>query len=143
MTVVYKPVMTDSSSIRRLIQEANAHEKCIGLILWMHTFSPARMWIAGLGNCASRTSTSTPSSTGISWESIDMDYMNLHQSAHGDREFGFINTRMRKNRKIVVGHWQDPEALAAIGAWCRVAAAWQDGQGPRSPALAITCGMWR
>lgn len=79
----------------------------------------------------------------IPWESIDMDYMNLHQSAHGDREFGFINTRMRKNRKIVVGHWQDPEALAAIGAWCRVAAAWQDGQGPRSPALAITCGMWR
>lgn len=132
VSVVYKPVMTDAAAIHRLVLEANANERCIGLILWMHTFSPARMWIAGLNALRKPyLHFHTQFYRDIPWDSIDMDYMNLHQSAHGDREFGYVNTRMRKNRKIVVGHWQDPEALAAIGAWTRVAAAWQDGQGAK------------
>ncbi|HPT82537.1 MAG TPA: L-arabinose isomerase [Limnochordia bacterium] len=132
VTVVYKPVMTDGDSIRRLILEANVDERCIGLILWMHTFSPARMWIGGLSALRKPyLHFHTQYYRDIPWDTIDMDYMNLHQSAHGDREFGFINTRMRKNRKIVVGHWEDPQALEALGAWTRVAAAWQDGQGAK------------
>ncbi|HHW71694.1 MAG TPA: L-arabinose isomerase, partial [Firmicutes bacterium] len=107
-------------------------ERCIGLIMWMHTFSPARMWICGLNVlCKPYLHFHTQYYRDIPWGSIDMDYMNLHQSAHGDREFGFINSRMRKNRKIVVGHWQDPEALQAIGDWTRVAAAWHDNQGAK------------
>ena len=132
VTVVYKPVMTSADEIRRLILEANASEKCVGLILWMHTFSPARMWIGGL-NVLHKPYVHfhTQYYRDIPWDAIDMDYMNLHQSAHGDREFGFINTRMRKNRKVVVGHWQDGEALQDIGHWTRVAAAWQDSQGAK------------
>lgn len=132
VSIVYKPVMTSSDSIRRLIAEANADDRCIGLMMWMHTFSPARMWIAGL-NMLSKPYLHfhTQYQRDIPWGQIDMDYMNLHQSAHGDREFGFINTRMRKNRKVVVGHWQDPEALQELGAWVRVAAAWHDSQGAK------------
>lgn len=132
VTVVHKPVMTSSDSIRRLMAEANAHESCIGLILWMHTFSPARMWIAGL-NLLNKPYVHfhTQYHRDIPWGEIDMDYMNLHQSAHGDREFGFINTRMRKNRKVIVGHWRDPEALQELAIWMRVAAAWNDSQGAR------------
>lgn len=132
VTVVHKPVMTSSDSIRRLMAEANAHESCIGLILWMHTFSPARMWIAGL-NLLNKPYVHfhTQYHRDIPWGEIDMDYMNLHQSAHGDREFGFINTRMRKNRKVIVGHWRDPEALQELAIWMRVAAAWNDIQGAR------------
>lgn len=132
VTVVFKPVMTSADAIRRLILEANVDERCIGLITWMHTFSPARMWIAGLNSLRKPyLHFHTQYNRDIPWDSIDMDYMNLHQSAHGDREYGFINTRMRKNRKVVVGHWQDAEVLKAIGAWTRVAAAWHDGQGAK------------
>lgn len=132
VTVVYKPVMTSSDGIRKLVAEANADEKCIGLMMWMHTFSPARMWIAGLNMLRKPyVHFHTQYYRDIPWADIDMDYMNLHQSAHGDREFGFINTRMRKNRKIVVGHWQDPEALSELGQWTRVAAAWHDSQGAK------------
>ncbi len=132
VSIVYKPVMTTSDSIRRLVAEANADDKCIGLMMWMHTFSPARMWIAGL-NMLSKPYLHfhTQYHRDIPWGEIDMDYMNLHQSAHGDREFGFINTRMRKNRKVVVGHWQDPEALQEVATWVRVAAAWHDSQGAK------------
>ncbi|NMB20045.1 MAG: L-arabinose isomerase [Firmicutes bacterium] len=132
VSIVYKPVLTTSDSIRRLMAEANADEQCIGLMMWMHTFSPARMWIAGL-NLLNKPYLHfhTQYYRDIPWAEIDMDYMNLHQSAHGDREFGFINTRMRKNRKVVVGHWQDPEALQEVATWTRVAAAWHDGQGAK------------
>lgn len=132
VTVVHKPTMTSSDSISKLIAEANADDKCIGLMMWMHTFSPARMWIAGLNILRKPyVHFHTQYYRDIPWAEIDMDYMNLHQSAHGDREFGFINTRMRKNRKVVVGHWQDPKALQALGQWTRVAAAWQDSQGAK------------
>ena len=132
VTIVHKPVMTNSESIRRLIAEANADDKCIGLVMWMHTFSPARMWIAGLNMLRKPYAHfHTQYHRDIPWGEIDMDYMNLHQSAHGDREFGFINTRMRKNRKVVVGHWQDPEALKDLATWMRVAAAWHDSQGAK------------
>ncbi|HHU62248.1 MAG: L-arabinose isomerase [Bacillota bacterium] len=130
--VVHKPVLTSSESIHRLVVEANADESCIGLISWMHTFSPARMWIAGLNALQKpHLHFHTQFNRDIPWSEIDMDYMNLNQSAHGGREFGFINTRMRKNRKIIVGHWQDKEVLKEVGSWLRVAAAWHDGQGAK------------
>lgn len=132
ITVIHKPVLTSSDSIRQLVVEANADRKCIGLILWMHTFSPARMWISGL-NVLHKPYVHfhTQFSRDIPWAEIDMDYMNLNQSAHGGREFGFINARMRKNRKVVVGHWQDPMVLQELAVWLRVAAAWHDGQGAK------------
>ncbi len=130
--VVHKPVVTSSDSIHRLLVEANADENCIGVITWMHTFSPARMWIAGLNILHKpHLHFHTQFHRDIPWGEIDMDYMNLNQSAHGGREFGFINTRMRKNRKVVVGHWKDKEALNEVGTWTRVAAAWHDGQGAK------------
>jgi len=130
--VVHKPTLTSSESISRLMAEANAAEECIGIISWMHTFSPARMWIAGLNTLRKpHLHFHTQFVRDIPWAEIDMDFMNLNQSAHGGREFGFINTRMGKNRKIVVGHWQDPAALKEIGMWVRVAAAWHDGQGAK------------
>ena len=101
-------------------------------IMWMHTFSPARMWIAGLNMLRKPyVHLHTQFSRDIPWSEIDMDYMNLNQSAHGDREFGFINTRMRKARKVIVGHWQDKEVLERLNVWLRAAAAWHDGQGAK------------
>jgi len=101
-------------------------------IAWMHTFSPAKMWIGGLKILQKPLMhLHTQFNRDIPWDSIDMDFMNLNQSAHGDREFGFIMSRMRLNRKVVVGHWQDPDVLSEIGAWCRVAAGWHDWQGAR------------
>ncbi len=130
--IVFKPVLTSSDSIRQLLAEANADKKCPGLMLWMHTFSPARMWILGLEVLRKPyLHLHTQFNRDIPWAEIDMEFMNLNQSAHGDREFGFISTRMRKNRKVVVGHWQDPQVLQELAVWCRVAAAWYDGQGAK------------
>ncbi|MBN1934046.1 MAG: L-arabinose isomerase [Anaerolineae bacterium] len=128
--VVFKPVLTTPDAIRTLCQEANVAENCVGLITWMHTFSPAKMWIAGL-NALQKPfmHLHTQFNRDIPWAEIDMDFMNLNQSAHGGREFGFIGTRMRKERKVVVGHWQDPEALDQVGVWTRAACAWHDSQG--------------
>ena len=104
----------------------------VGLILWMHTFSPARMWIAGLSMLKKPyVHLHTQFNRDIPWSAIDMDYMNLNQSAHGDREFGFINTRMRKSRKVIVGHWQDQDVIDQLNVWLRASAAWQDMQGAR------------
>ena len=104
--VVYKPVLTTREAIKTICLEANAAENCIGLIAWMHTFSPAKMWIPGLNVLAKPFAhLHTQFNAEIPWSEIDMDYMNLHQSAHGDREFGFISSRLRLNRKVVVGHW--------------------------------------
>jgi L-arabinose isomerase len=112
--------------------EANTAKNCVGLIAWMHTFSPAKMWIAGLRSLQKPfVHLHTQYNRDIPWADIDMDFMNLNQSAHGDREFGFIGSRMRLDRKVVVGHWQDEEVQASLGAWARAACAWHDAQGAR------------
>ncbi len=130
--VTYKPVLTTPDAIRDLCAEANAAKNCVGLVLWMHTFSPAKMWIAGLSLLNKPfVHLHTQFNRDIPWSSIDMDFMNLNQSAHGDREFGFICARMRLNRKVVVGHWQDPDVQAELGNWARAACAWRDAQGAK------------
>ena len=130
VSVHFKPVLTTPDAIYQLMLEANASPHCIGLICWMHTFSPAKMWIRGLNILKKPLlHLHTQYNRDIPWASIDMDFMNLNQSAHGDREFGFIGSRMRINRKVVVGHWQDVEVIERINVWSRVAAAWHDWQG--------------
>ncbi len=132
VNVVYKPVLTTPEAIRQLCLEANADKNCVGLITWMHTFSPAKMWIGGLTALQKPFAhLHTQYNRDIPWSEIDMDFMNLNQSAHGDREFGFIGSRLGLNRKVVVGHWQDEEAQASLGAWARAATAWADAQGAK------------
>jgi len=123
--VLFKPVLKSPDEILQLVKAANHDDKCIGLIIWMHTFSPAKMWIAGL-SILNRPflHLHTQYNDEIPWSSINMDFMNLNQSAHGGREFGFIASRMRMNRKIVVGHWQDEKVVQEISRWTRVAAGW-------------------
>src|SRR6266540_4242863 len=130
--VVFKPVLTTPESIRELCLDANSAKNCVGLITWMHTFSPAKMWIAGLSLLKKPfLHLHTQYSREIPWSEIDMDFMNLNQSAHGDREFGFIGSRLRLNRKVVVGHWGDEDVQCDIGTWVRAACAWADAQGAR------------
>ena len=108
--VVWKPTVKTPDEVYAMCRDANADENCIGLITWMHTFSPAKMWIAGLTELKKPfVHLHTQFGRDIPWSEIDMDFMNLNQSAHGGREFGFICTRLRKNRTVVVGHWEDPE----------------------------------
>lgn len=127
--VVFKPVLTTPESIFELCSEASHDSRCIGLITWMHTFSPAKMWIRGLSVLSKPfLHFHTQLNRDIPWDTIDMDFMNLNQSAHGDREFGFIGSRMRLNRKVVVGHWEDPEVIERIAVWTRVAAAFDDAR---------------
>lgn len=127
--VVYKGTVNSSKEVTATFKAANNDDKCIGVITWMHTFSPAKMWIHGLQELKKPLlHFHTQFNKEIPWETMDMDFMNLNQSAHGDREFGHIVTRMRKNRKVVVGHWQDEKAQNQIAAWMRVAAAWADAQ---------------
>lgn len=127
--VIFKPVLTTPETIRQLCLEANSADSCVGLITWMHTFSPAKMWISGLSLLHKPfVHLHTQYNRQIPWSEIDMDFMNLNQSAHGDREFGFIGSRMRLNRKVVVGHWQDSDVQASIGTWARAACAWKDSQ---------------
>src|SRR5689334_1578110 len=130
--VLFKPVLTTPEVIRELCLEANSAKNCIGLITWMHTFSPAKMWIAGLSLLKKPfLHLHTQFGREIPWSTIDMDFMNLNQSAHGDREFGFIGSRMRLNRKVVVGHWGDDETQREIGVWVRATCAWADAQGAK------------
>ena len=130
--VVFKPVLTTPTAIRELCLDANSAKNCVGLITWMHTFSPAKMWIAGLSLLKKPLlHLHTQYGREIPWSTIDMDFMNLNQSAHGDREFGFISSRMRLNRKVVVGHWQDEDVQKEIGVWTRAASAWADAQGAK------------
>ena len=130
--VVFKPVVTTPDAITALCREANNTQNCIGLITWMHTFSPAKMWIAGLSILSKPfVHLHTQYNRDLPWSEIDMDFMNLNQSAHGDREFGFIGSRMRLNRKIIVGFWQDEDVLSDLSTWMRAAAAWHDAQGAR------------
>ncbi|WP_405150102.1 L-arabinose isomerase [Sphaerisporangium sp. NBC_01403] len=121
--VVWKPVLTDAAAIRRVCLEANADEDCGGLIAWMHTFSPAKMWIAGLDALRRPLlHLHTQANRELPWSSIDMDFMNLNQAAHGDREFGYIQSRLGVPRKTVAGHVSDPAVVARVGAWARAAA---------------------
>jgi L-arabinose isomerase len=127
--VVFRPTVKTPEEIYRTCQEANTTPDCIGIIAWMHTFSPAKMWIGGLKILQKPLAhLHTQFNRDIPWATIDMDFMNLNQSAHGDREFGFIATRMRLNRKVITGHWQDPDVLQHLNAWTRAAAGWHDWQ---------------
>jgi L-arabinose isomerase len=123
--VVWKPVLTDSDAIRRLALEANADDAVIGLIAWMHTFSPAKMWISGLDALQKPLlHFHTQANVELPWAEIDFDFMNLNQAAHGDREFGYIQTRLGVARTTVVGHVSDPAVASRIGTWMRAAAGW-------------------
>ena len=127
--IVFKPVLTTPDAIYQLLIEANSAKNCIGLIAWMHTFSPAKMWIRGLKTLSKPfVHLHTQFGRDIPWGDIDMDFMNLNQSAHGGREFGFIATRMRINRKVVVGHWKDEDVHEQLNIWARAACGWYESQ---------------
>ena len=127
--VVFRAVLKTPEEITAALREADATPRCIGIIAWMHTFSPAKMWIGALSRLSKPLChLHTQFGRDIPWASIDMDFMNLHQSAHGDREFGFICSRLRMHRKVVVGHWQESNAQDRIAAWMRAAAAWHDSR---------------
>ena len=134
--VIAKPVLTTPEAIRALCLEANHSKTCVGLIVWMHTFSPAKMWIPGLKALQKPfVHLHTQYNRELPWSTIDMDFMNLNQAAHGDREFGFMVTRLRMNRKVVVGFWQDDEVRAELAVWTRAACAWHDAQTTRVARL--------
>jgi L-arabinose isomerase len=124
LPVILRPTLTGSDEIRRALIQAGADEECVGVITWMHTFSPARMWIAGLSVLHKPLlHLHTQFDRDLPWGEIDMDYMNLNQSAHGDREFGYVESRMQVRRKTVVGHWAEPEVQERVGLWVRAARA--------------------
>jgi L-arabinose isomerase len=130
--IVFKSVLTTSEAVRAVCLEANQTPECAGLILWMHTFSPSRMWIGGLSTLRKPFAhLHTQFNRDLPWGQIDMDFMNLNQAAHGDREAGFLHARMRLPRKVIVGHWEDPEVMDRLHAWMRVVRGWQDLQGAR------------
>jgi L-arabinose isomerase len=132
VSVIFKPTVKSPEEIYAVCAEANASPECIGIIAWMHTFSPAKMWIGGLKILHKPLlHLHTQFNRDIPWATIDMDFMNLNQSAHGDREFGFIMSRMRLRRKVVAGHWQDPNVIERINIWTRAAAGWNDWQGAK------------
>ncbi len=125
--VVAKPVVTTPDGIATLLREADAAPECVGVVAWMHTFSPAKMWIAGLLTLRKPlVHLHTQYNRDLPWAEIDMDFMNLNQSAHGDREFAFIQTRLGRGRKTIVGHWDDPAVGARLGSWARAAAGWHE-----------------
>jgi L-arabinose isomerase len=132
LKLIYQPILTRSEEVRALCLRANNEPNCAGLILWMHTFSPSKMWIGGLLSLIKPfLHLHTQFNRDLPWAEIDMEFMNLNQSAHGDREAGFIHTRLQLNRKVVVGHWSDPEAQDRMAAWMRAARAWHDWQGAK------------
>ncbi len=123
--VIDKGIVTTPEEISRICNDCNYSSRCIGIVLWMHTFSPAKMWINGLNILQKPVlHLHTQFNSEIPWSEIDMDFMNENQSAHGGREFGFMMSRMRKSRKVVVGHWKNQEVVDAIASWSRVAAGW-------------------
>jgi len=132
LKVVYKGTANSSAEVLDVMSKAEAEPRCVGVIAWMHTFSPAKMWIHGMQKLTKPLlHLHTQFNEEIPWETMDMDFMNLNQSAHGDREYGHILARMRKNHKTVVGYWKDPKTLGHIAVWQRVAAAWADAQDMR------------
>jgi len=127
--VVYKGTANSSKEVEQIMKAANNDDKCVGIITWMHTFSPAKMWIHGLQQLKKPLlHFHTQYNKEIPWDTMDMDFMNLNQSAHGDREFGHICARLRLPRKVVVGYWKDEAVQKKIAVWSRVAAAWADSQ---------------
>ncbi len=127
--VVGKGVVANADAIRAVALEANAAPGCVGVLAWMHTFSPAKMWIAGLATLQKPLAhLHTQFNRDLPWSEIDMDFMNLNQSAHGDRELGYLETRMGLRRKTVVGHWRDPGVVSRIGTWARAACGWHEAQ---------------
>jgi L-arabinose isomerase len=127
--IIFTPVIKSADEVSALFEKADQSARCIGLITWCHTFSPSKMWITGLKRLRKPIlHFHTQHNRDIPWATIDMDFMNLNQSAHGDREHGFIMSRMRLDRKVVAGFWREPAAQKQIGAWCRAAAAWNDWQ---------------
>lgn len=127
--IVPKPVMTSADAIAKLCADAARDESCIGVVAWMHTFSPAQMWIRGLSVLHKPfLHLHTQFNRDLPWSTIDMDFINLNQSAHGDREFGFVGVRMDLNRKVVVGFWQDAAVQRQVAIWARAAAAWHDAR---------------
>jgi L-arabinose isomerase len=129
VSIVFKPVLKTPEEVLNLFIEANAARNCIGIITWCHTFSPSKMWINGLKiSQKPHLHLHTQYNKDLPWNEIDMDFMNLNQAAHGDREHGFIMTRLRMNRKVVVGHWSEAEVQERISVWSRAAAAWYDFQ---------------
>ena len=132
LKLVFQPVLTRPEEIRALCIRANSAQNCGGLVLWMHTFSPSKMWIGGLSQLAKPfLHLHTQFNRDLPWGEIDMDFMNLNQAAHGDREAGHIHTRLRLNRKVVVGHWSDPEVQDRLATWMRVTRGWHDWQGAK------------
>jgi L-arabinose isomerase len=129
VAIVDREPLTDADAIRRVLADAGSDEECIGVIAWMHTFSPARMWIGGLNTLRKPLlHLHTQFDRELPWGEIDMAYMNLNQSAHGDREFGYIESRMGVARKTIVGHWSDRLVQDRIGTWIRAACGWQEAQ---------------
>ena len=130
--IIFTPVVKSPEEVSALFENASQAARCVGVITWCHTFSPSKMWIAGLKRLRKPLlHFHTQHNRDIPWASIDMDFMNLNQAAHGDREHGFIMSRMRLERKVVAGFWQEPTVQKQIGAWCRAAAAWDDWQGAK------------
>lgn len=130
--IIWKETVKTTGEIYQTLAEASFNQNCIGVIAWMHTFSPAKMWINGLKVLTKPLlQFHTQFNRDIPWDSIDMDFMNTNQSAHGDREFGFMLSRMNKRRKVVVGHWKDDKVLERIGTWSRAALGWNDWQGAK------------
>jgi L-arabinose isomerase len=130
LPVTATPVMTDTDKILATIRQANADPSCAGLILWMHTFSPAKMWVRALEICnVPLLHLHTQHHRALPWSTIDMDFMNLHQAAHGDREAGSLHTRIGLRRKVVAGHWSAPKTQDRIGTWMRAARAWNESVG--------------
>src|SRR5471032_2775873 len=127
--LVLKPLVTTPDEITALCREANYCQSCVGLITWLHTFSPAKMWIAGLTILHKPLlQFHTQFNAEVPWDTMDMDFMNLNQTAHGGREFGFIGARMRQQHSVVAGHWQDGESHRRIAQWMRVSAAKNESQ---------------
>lgn len=127
--IVYQPILKTQEEITQVCAEASSNEDCIGVIAWMHTFSPAKMWINGLKKLQlPLLHLHTQFNNEIPWSTINMDFMNLNQSAHGDREFGHILTRLGIKRKTVVGHWQNETIQQSIGYWTRAALGYYEMQ---------------
>ncbi len=130
--VVFQPVVKSPEEATAMCQQANVAPNCLGLITWCHTFSPSKMWINGLKQLRKPLAhLHTQFNRDLPWSTIDMDFMNLNQAAHGDREHGFILSRLRLSRKVIVGHWQERGVQAQLGTWSRAAAAWHDWQGAK------------
>jgi L-arabinose isomerase len=147
-SITFKQVVTTPDEILSICLQANNDPTCGGLIFWMHTFSPAKMWIRGLKQLKKPfCHLHTQFNRDIPWADIDMDFMNLNQDAHGGREFGHICTRMKIDRKVLVGHWESPALRAELAEWTRVLAAWNEMQtlkvvrfGDNMRYVAVTCG---